>query len=76
MLKTKKPKAKETTNNLLILFACQVGFTADGESKFSEMVYKGFINQLNEKQGNVPLIDYQFLKNLDPRISVRQDTRQ
>jgi len=58
MLKIKRQKAGETTNNLLILFACQVGNKADGESKFSEIVYKGFINQLNEKQGNVPLIDH------------------
>ena len=65
MLKIKKPVVFETTNNLLILFACQVGNKADGESKFAEIVYRGFINQLNEKQGNVPLIDHQFLKNLD-----------
>ena len=76
MLKIKKLKAEEKTNNLLILFACQVGNTADAQSKFSEIVYTGFINQLNEQQGDVSLIDYQFLKYLDPRISVRQDTRQ
>jgi len=76
MLKIKKPKAEEKTNNLLILFACQVGKTADAESKFSEIVYTGFINQLNKNQGNIPLIDHQVMKNLDSRISVRNDTRQ
>ena len=77
MLKIKKITVKEErTNNLLILFACHVGKKADGKSKFSEIVVKGFIKQLNEKQGNVPLIDHQFLKNLDARISVRHDTRQ
>ena len=49
MLKIKKITVKEErTNNLLILFACQVGNKADGESKFSEIVIKGFIKQLNE----------------------------
>ncbi len=33
------------------------------------------MNQLNERQGDVPLIDHQFLKNLDARLSVRQDTK-
>ncbi len=34
------------------------------------------MNQLNERQGDVPVIDYQFLENLDPRICIRKDTRQ
>jgi hypothetical protein len=66
----------KTTENLFILFACQVGGAADEKSKLSEIVYEGFMRQLNAKEGNIPHIDHQFLKNLDLRISVRQDTRQ
>ena len=75
MLEIYQERSEETTNNLFILFASQVGSTADGESNFSEIVYQGFMNQLNERQGDVKFIDHQVLKNLDARLSVRQDTK-
>ena len=58
MMETKKQAEVKETINLFILNAVQVGKKLEADSKFSEMVYKGFINQLNKKQGNVPLIDH------------------
>ena len=44
MLETKKQAEVKETINLFILNAVQVGKKLEADSKFSEMVYKAFMN--------------------------------